>query len=232
MNTRMIHQELHFTAGETLRDIVIGMADGLTVPFALAAGMAGAVSQTSIICIAGIAEVTAGAVAMGLGGYLAARGEAEHYGNERLREEREIVEKPKAEREEIVEIFQQYGVAAEECAGVVAALERQPQAWVDFMMRFELGLEKPEPHRALASARNIALAYVVGGMVPLTPYFFSTSISQALRWSVVFTLLALLVFGYIKGRFSGSRPGRSAVQTMLVGGLAAGVAFLVARLIG
>ena len=231
MNTRTIHQELHFTAGETLRDIVIGMADGLTVPFALAAGMAGAVSQTSIICIAGVAEVTAGAVAMGLGGYLAARGEAEHYGNERLREEREIVEKTQAERDEITEIFQQYGVAAEECASVVAALERQPKAWVDFMMRFELGLEKPEPHRALASARNIALAYVVGGMVPLMPYFFIKSIPHALAWSAVFTLLALLVFGYIKGRFSGSRPGRSAAQTMLVGGLAAGVAFLVARLI-
>lgn len=232
MPTRTIHQELHFTAGETLRDLVIGMADGLTVPFALAAGMAGAVSQTSVICIAGVAEVTAGAVAMGLGGYLAARGEAEHYGSERLREEREIVEKTQAECDEITEIFQQYGVAAAECAGVIAALQRQPQAWVDFMMRFELGLEKPEPHRALASARNIAGAYVVGGMVPLTPYFFSTSIPQALRWSAVLTLLALLVFGYIKGRFSGSRPGRSAVQTMLVGGLAAGVAFLVVRLFG
>ena len=208
------------------------MADGLTVPFALAAGMAGAVSQTSIICIAGVAEVTAGAVAMGLGGYLAARGEAEHYGSERRREEREVVEKPQAERDEITEIFQQYGVAAEECAGVVEALARQPGAWVDFMMRFELGLDKPEPHRALASARYIAGAYVVGGMVPLTPYFFSASIPQALCWSAVFTLLALLVFGYIKGRFSGSRPARSAVQTMLVGGLAAGVAFLVARLFG
>ena len=123
-------------------------------------------------------------------------------------------------------------MAEEECAGVIGALQRQPQAWVDFMMRFELGLEKPEPHRALASARNIAGAYVVGGMVPLTPYFFSTSIPQALHWSAVLTLLALLVFGYIKGRFSGSRPGRSAVQTMLVGGLAAGVAFFVARLFG
>ncbi len=231
MNTRTIHQELHFTAGETLRDIVIGMADGLTVPFALAAGMAGAVSQTSIITIAGVAEVTAGAVAMGLGGYLAARGEAEHYGSERLREEREIVEKPRAEMDEITEVFQQYGVTAEECAGVVAALQKKPQAWVDFMMRFELGLEKPEPGRALASARNIAGAYIVGGMVPLTPYFFTASISQALTCSARLTLLALLVFGYIKGRFSGSRPGRSALQTMLVGGLAAGVAFLVARLI-
>ena len=232
MNTRTIHQELHFTAGETLRDIVIGMADGLTVPFALAAGMAGAVSQTSIITIAGVAEVTAGAVAMGLGGYRAARGEAEHYGSERLREEREIVEKPRAEMDEITEVFQQYGVTAEECAGVVAALQKKPQAWVDFMMRFELGLEKPEPGRALASARNIAGAYIVGGMVPLTPYFFTASISQALACSAGLTLLALLVFGYIKGRFSGSRPGRSALQTMLVGGLAAGVAFLVARLIG
>ncbi len=225
------HVEQHFTAGETVRDIVIGMSDGLTVPFALAAGLSGAVSTTSIIVTAGLAEIAAGSIAMGLGGYLAARSDAEHYASERNREQREISEKTEAEKQEIRDIFASYVLTAEESKPVVEALSKRPKAWVDFMMRFELGLEKPEPRRAYISAFTIALSYIVGGLIPLSPYILLPVARTALLTSVVVTLLALLVFGYIKGRFTGTKPVRSGLQTALIGGLAAAAAFLIARLI-
>src|SRR5215470_16411245 len=161
------HVETHFTAGLFVRDVVIGMADGLTVPFALAAGLSGAVSSTRLIVIGGLAEIAAGSIAMGLGGYLAARGDAEHYAHEKTREEREIIEVPEAEAQEVRDIFRSYGLSADECATVVASLRRRPKDWVTFMMRFELGLEKPEPSRAWKSALTIAFAYIVGGLIPL-----------------------------------------------------------------
>lgn len=225
------HVEQHFTAGETVRDIVIGMSDGLTVPFALAAGLSGAVSTTSIIVTAGLAEIAAGSIAMGLGGYLAARSDAEHYTSERSREQREIREKTEAEKQEILDIFASYGLTAEESKPIVEALSKRPNAWIDFMMRFELGLEKPEPRRAFISAFTIALSYIVGGLIPLSPYILLPAARTALLTSVVVTLLALLVFGYIKGRFTGTKPLRSGLQTALIGGLAAAAAFLIARLI-
>jgi VIT1/CCC1 family predicted Fe2+/Mn2+ transporter len=225
------HVERHFTAGETVRDIVIGMSDGLTVPFALAAGLSGAVSSTTIIITAGLAEIAAGSIAMGLGGYLAARSDAEHYASERIREQQEIKEKTEAEKAEVMEVFTSYGLTEVESAPIVEALSKRPQAWVDFMMRFELGLEEPDPKRAFTSALTIAGSYIVGGLIPLSPYFFFTPATKALFISVMATLLALLVFGYIKGRFTGTRPFRSAIQTALIGGLAAAAAFLIARLI-
>jgi VIT1/CCC1 family predicted Fe2+/Mn2+ transporter len=226
------HVEKHFTAGESVRDVVIGMSDGLTVPFALAAGLSGAVSGTGIIVTAGLAEIAAGSIAMGLGGYLAARSDAEHYASERLREEREVVDKTEAEREEVRVLFREYGVPEDAIAPVVTALEARPKAWVDFMMRFELGLEAPDPKRALASALTIAFAYMAGGLVPLAPYFFTPEAHRALGISVGFTLVALLVFGYVKGRFTGANPLRSGLQTTLVGGLAAAAAFTLAKLLG
>jgi VIT1/CCC1 family predicted Fe2+/Mn2+ transporter len=225
------HIERHFTAGETVRDIVIGMSDGLTVPFALAAGLSGAVSSTTIIITAGLAEIAAGSIAMGLGGYLAARSDAEHYASERLREQLEIKEKTEAEKEEVVDVFTSYGLTKAESAPIVEALSKRPDAWIDFMMRFELGLEKPDPKRALTSALTIAASYIVGGLIPLSPYFFLSPASTALLVSVIATLLALLLFGYVKGRFTGAKPFRSALQTALIGGLAAAAAFLIARLI-
>ena len=225
------HIEHHFTAGETVRDIVIGMSDGLTVPFALAAGLSGAVSVNTIIVTAGLAEVAAGSIAMGLGGYLAARSDAEHYASERLREQQEIKEKPEAEKAEVRDVFTAYGLSVEESTPIVEALSLRPQAWTDFMMRFELGLEEQDPKRALTSALTIAASYVVGGLIPLSPYFFLSPASKALVVSVVVTLLALLVFGYVKGRFTGAHPIRSALQTALIGGLAATAAFLIARFI-
>jgi VIT1/CCC1 family predicted Fe2+/Mn2+ transporter len=225
------HVEQHFTAGETIRDIVIGMSDGLTVPFALAAGLSGATSLTAIIVTAGLAEIAAGSIAMGLGGYLAARSDAEHYDSERRREQQEIVEKTEAEKEEIRVIFASYGLTAEASVPIVEALSQRPESWIDFMMRFELGLEKPDPRRALTSALTIALSYIVGGLIPLSPYILIHNARTALLVSVVATLLALLVFGYIKGRFTGAHPIRSGLQTTLIGGLAATAAFIIARLI-
>lgn len=226
------HVETHFTASETVRDIVIGMSDGLTVPFALAAGLSGAVASTGLIITAGLAEVAAGAIAMGLGGYLAARTDAEHYAAELAREEREALELPEKERAEVAEIFHGYGLPEETVNLVVGAISADRTRWVDFMMRFELGLEEPDPCRARNSALTIALSYVAGGLVPLAPYFFIPSVPRALLGSVGITLLALFAFGYVKGRFTTNRPGRSAWQTVLVGGLAATAAFGIAKLVG
>ena len=223
------HIEKHFTAGELVRDVVIGMSDGLTVPFALAAGLTGAISQTHVIVTAGVAEIAAGSIAMGLGGYLAARGDAEHYAHELAREEEEIVTKPEAEAQEVTDIFKSYGLSEAESATVVESLRRRPKDWVAFMMRFELGLEAPEPGRAWKSALTIAFAYIVGGIVPLSAYMLLTDAHQALQLSVVVTLVALAVFGGIKARFTGVPVVRGALQTSLIGGLAATAAFVIAR---
>jgi len=224
------HVEKHFTAGETVRDIVIGMSDGLTVPFALAAGLSGAVAATNIVVTAGLAEIAAGSIAMGLGGYLAARGDADHYASEQRREQREVVEKPHAEREEVAEVFRAYGLTEEQIEPVLQAFQKRPDQWVEFMMRFELGLEAPDPGRARASALTIAVSYIVGGLVPLLPYMLTPQPQRALVYSVGFTVLALAVFGWLKGRFTGVSPRKSVGQTVLVGGLAADAAFLLARL--
>ena len=225
------HIERHFTGTATVRDIVIGMADGLTVPFALAAGLSGAVDTTRIIVTAGLAEIAAGSIAMGLGGYLAATSDAEHYDAERQREMTEVTEKPEAEVTETAAVFRSYGVTEEDSRPIVDALRQRPEAWVDFMMRFELGLEKPDPKRALRSALTIAGAYIVGGCIPLGPYIVSPKASTALVASVAITLMALATFGYVKGHFTGAPPWRTAMQSVLIGGVAAGVAFVIARAI-
>jgi len=223
------HVERHFTAGESVRDVVIGMSDGLTVPFALAAGLSGAVASAHIVVTAGLAEVAAGSIAMGLGGYLAARSDAEHYASELAREEREIIDVPDVEAKEVADILGTYGVAPADAATVVAAMRRMPEKWRDFMMRFELGLEAPDPRRALRSALTIAASYAVGGLIPLAPYMAVPTVPEALAVSVSVTLIALLIFGYVKGRFTGAGPIRSAIQTVIIGGLAAAAAFAIAR---
>lgn len=228
----MNHVEKHFTAGETVRDAVIGMADGLTVPFALAAGLSGAISATNIVVTAGIAEIAAGSIAMGLGGFLAARSDMEHYQSELSRERQEIVEKTDVEKAEVMEVLNEFGLTAEEAKPIVESLSKNEDAWVRFMMRFELGLEEPDPKRAPRSAATIAVAYIMGGMVPLSPYFFFKLANEALPWSVGVTLLALLIFGAIKGKFTGQSPIKSGLQTAIVGGLAAAAAFLIARWVG
>jgi predicted membrane protein (TIGR00267 family) len=226
------HVETHFTSSEVIRDVVIGMSDGLTVPFALAAGLSGAVEATWIIVTAGLAEVAAGSIAMGLGGYLAATTDAEHYASELAREERETVEVPEKEAAEVVGILGSYGLDETTAGRVAKEMRSDRRRWVEFMMKHELGLEPPDPRRARRSALTIALSYVAGGLVPLAPYFVVRDVHAALIASVVCTLIALLIFGYVKGRFTTPRPFRSAWQTALIGALAAAAAFAIAKLIG
>jgi VIT1/CCC1 family predicted Fe2+/Mn2+ transporter len=225
------HLEKHFTASESVRDIVIGMSDGLTVPFALAAGLAGAVTTTGIVVTAGFAEIAAGSIAMGLGGYLAARTDREHYSSERLREIEECERLPDVETEEVADVFRGYGMSEEQLMPVVAAISADRDRWVDFMMRFELGLEAPDPSRARKSALTIALSYIFGGLIPLASYIAINNLMTALYVSVGVTLAALFAFGFIKGKFTGISPWRGGLQTVVIGGLAATAAFVIARLI-
>jgi VIT1/CCC1 family predicted Fe2+/Mn2+ transporter len=222
------HIEHHFSGSQNVRDVVIGMADGLTVPFALAAGLTAAVASTHIIVTAGLAEIAAGAIAMGLGGFLAARSDEEHYASEEAREYREIRDLRDKEIEETEEIFREYGLTGDALKSVVAAIAADGKRWVDFMMRFELGLDRPDPKRAPISAATIAASYIVGGLIPLSPYFFAGSIAEALTWSVGLTGVALVVFGAIKGRLTGAGMVKSSLQTLVVGGLAAAAAFYLA----
>ena len=227
------HVEKHFTTVAAVRDVVIGMSDGLTVPFALAAGLTGAVAAaaTGIIVTAGLAEIAAGSIAMGLGGYLAAKTDSEHYESEKVREYREIEEIPDQEELEIVKVFREYGLSDEQLQPVVKVIRSNNDRWVDFMMRFELGLEKPDPARAGRSAATIAVSYIVGGLIPLTPYMLIHDVLHALWVSVGVTLIALFGFGAFKGHFTGVKPWKAGSQTVLVGGLAAAVAFGLAKLI-
>src|SRR4030081_1644042 len=216
-----LHVEKHFTASAFVRDIVIGMADGLTVPFALAAGLSGADITTRVIVVAGLAEIAAGSIAMGLGGYLAARNDADHYESELRREQREVEEIPEEEAREVLEVFENYGLTRAEAVPIVDSLRQRPAQWIDFMMRFELGLEAPDPKRALRSATTIACAYIAGGLIPLAPYMLMTSAYEALLASVVATLVALGIFGAIKGAYTGMPLFSSAARTVIIGGLAA-----------
>lgn len=225
------HVERHFSGGDTVRDLVIGMSDGLTVPFALAAGLSGAVAASRLVLTAGGAEIAAGSIAMGLGGFLAARGDAEHYRAERVREYREVEEVPDKELQEVADVLAEYGLGREEAGSVAKALSQDRDKWVDFMMRFELGLEEPDPSRALRSGLTIAGAYVVGGIMPLAPYVFVPGPAAALPVSAAITMVALFLFGLLKGKAAGTSAFRSAWQTALIGGLAAGAAFGLAKLL-
>jgi vacuolar iron transporter family protein len=224
------HVEKHFMATETVRDVVIGMADGLTVPFALAAGLSAAVSNTSVIVTAGLAEIAAGAIAMGLGGYLAARTDAQHFASELSREGWEVDNKREFELNEVREVFTEYGLTGAALESVVTSITSDRKRWIDFMMRFELGLERPDPKRAPISAATIAVSYLVGGLIPLLPYMLTSNLTEALKISVLTTGVALLIFGGVKGHFTGLNRFVSAGQTLLVGGLAAAAAFWLAHL--
>jgi VIT1/CCC1 family predicted Fe2+/Mn2+ transporter len=225
------HVEKHFQASESVRDIVIGMADGLTVPFALAAGLSGAVAATGVVVTAGLAEIAAGSIAMGLGGYLAAKTDQNHYESELIRERREIVELPDREAQEVRDVLTEFGLSPQEAEPVVDALRRDPERWVSFMMRFELGMERPNPKRAARSAMTIAASYIAGGLVPLSPYFIVKDMNHAVIWSVVCTLIALCAFGAVKARLTGISPVKGALQTTIIGGLAAGAAFGIAKVL-
>ncbi len=213
-----------------LRDIVIGMSDGLTVPFALAAGLSGVVDNSDIIVIAGIAEIAAGSIAMGLGGYLAGKTEQDHYKSELKREFEEVERVPEREKQEVREFFEQIGLSKEIQEKATEEIARDKKQWVDFMMKYELGLDEPDAKRATKSALNIGLSYIVGGIIPLLPYFFISSSTEALKLSLVATLICLFVFGYFKSKVTGVHPFWGAVKVTLIGALAAGAAFTVASL--
>jgi predicted membrane protein (TIGR00267 family) len=226
------HQEKHFHGSDLVRDIVIGMSDGLTVPFAIAAGMTGAAVSTKVVIIAGLAEIAAGSISMGLGGYLAGKSDIEHYDVERQRERKETREVPEVEAQEVSNILSDLGLTDDEAEPIVKALRRQPEKWVDFMMRFELELERPDSQRAWQSALTIAASYAISGFIPLAPYMFLSDTQTALLLSVIMTLLALFIFGYVKGSITGVKALRSGVQMALTGGTAAGTAFGLASWLG
>lgn len=226
----MEHQEEHLSSSAWLRDVVIGMSDGLTVPFALAAGLSGAVSSTGIIVIAGIAEIAAGSIAMGLGGYLAGKTEIDHYNSELKREYEEVELVPEKEKEEVRAFFGNLGLSEEVQKQAVEEIAKDKKKWVDFMMKYELGLDVPDPKRATKSALNIGLSYVVGGLVPLSPYFFTDVPVEALKYSAIVTLICLFIFGYFKSRMTGVHPLKGALKVMLIGAVAASAAFGVAKI--
>jgi predicted membrane protein (TIGR00267 family) len=222
--------EKHLKSSDFITDIVIGMSDGLTVPFALAAGLSGAVASSAIVTTAGIAEIVAGSIAMGLGGYLAGQTEQEHYESELKREYEEVERVPEREKEEIREVFEGYGLTPEAQEIVVEAISKDKDKWVDFMMRFELGLEKPNPNRARNSALTIGISYIVGGFVPLVPYFYVDDPKSGLIYSAEITLLALLVFGYFKSKVTDQNPWIGSLKVASIGAAAASAAYFVATL--
>lgn len=227
----MIHEEKHLRNSEFISDIVIGMSDGLTVPFALAAGLSGAVDSNTIIITAGIAEIVAGSIAMGLGGYLSGKTEIEHYDSELKREFEEVETVPEKEKEEVREIFSDYGLSLESQVLIVDELAKDKVKWVDFMMKFELGLEKPHIHRARNSALTIGGAYIVGGLIPLLGYYFTETPTKGLLVSSILTIICLMIFGYYKSKVTGQPPLKGAFKVTIIGVIAAGAAFLIASLI-
>ena len=228
----MIHTETHLRNSDFITDVVIGMSDGLTVPFALAAGISVAVSDNHIVTLAGIAEIIAGAIAMGLGGYLAGKTEMDHYQSELKREKEEVETVPEKEKEEIREIFLNYGFSENSQTILVEELSKDKDKWIDFMMKFELSLEKPDPNRAAKSALTIGLSYMVGGAIPLIPYFFTDTPFNGLKISAIVTLICLFTFGYFKSKATGQPLITGALKVMIIGAVAASAAFLVAKLFG
>ncbi|HVM87114.1 MAG TPA: VIT1/CCC1 transporter family protein [Puia sp.] len=226
-----VHTEEHMQSSDILRDIVIGMSDGLTVPFALAAGLSGAVKDTSLIVIAGIAEIAAGSIAMGLGGYLAGKTESDHYNSELKREYDEVERLPEREKQEVKDFFAGLGFNEELQNQAVEEMTKDKDKWVDFMMKYELNLDKPDPARARKSAFNIGASYIVGGLIPLSPYFFVNDGIEGLKISAAITLVCLFIFGYFKSKITGVNAFSGAIRVMIIGALAAGCAFGVAKLI-
>lgn len=224
------HKEEHLHSSDTLRDIVIGMSDGLTVPFALAAGLSGAVSSSSIVVIAGIAEIAAGSIAMGLGGYLAGKTEEDHYASELKREYDEVERVPHVEKQEVKEFFEHIGLSEEVQIRATEEISQDKKRWVDFMMKYELGLEEPDPKRAGKSAMNIGLSYIAGGIIPLSPYFFISNSAEGLKVSIIVTLICLFAFGYFKSRMTGVNAWTGALKVTFIGAIAAAAAFGVAKI--
>ena len=226
------HAEEHLQSSDLLRDVVIGMSDGLTVPFALAAGLSGAVATSNIVIIAGVAEIAAGSIAMGLGGYLAGKTEQDHYNSELKREYAEVERIPEMEKKEVQDFFESIGLSEDLQIKATEEIAIDKKQWVDFMMKFELGLDKPDPRRARKSALNIGVSYIVGGIIPLSPYFFISDSKEALKLSIIATLICLFIFGYFKSKVTGQPVLQGAIKVTVIGTIAAASAFVAAKLIG
>ncbi|MDB5129561.1 VIT1/CCC1 transporter family protein [Mucilaginibacter sp.] len=226
-----MHHEHHVTSSETIRDIVIGMSDGLTVPFALAAGLSGAISSSGLVVTAGIAEIVAGSIAMGLGGYLAGRTEVDHYQSELKREYEEVERLPEQERAEVRKVFAGFGLSETLQHQIADEMAKDKKQWVEFMMRYELGLEEPNANRATKSAITIGVSYIVGGIIPLSPYILISQAQEALFYSCGLTLICLFIFGFFKSKMTGQPALSGACKVVIIGALAAGAAFLMAKLI-
>jgi vacuolar iron transporter family protein len=224
------HTEKHLKSSDFITDIVIGMSDGLTVPFALAAGLSGAVQSNGVVITAGIAEIVAGSIAMGLGGYLAGKTEQEHFQSELKKEYDEVEAIPEKEKEEVKLVFAEYGLNEQTQNIIADELAKDKHKWVDFMMKYELGLEKPDANRARNSAATIGISYIVGGLIPLTAYFFTQTPSEGLLISAILTVICLFIFGYFKSKVTGQPPLKGAIKVTLIGIAAASAAFLVAKL--
>ena len=224
-----IHDEEHLRSSDFLTDIVIGMSDGLTVPFALAAGLSGAIQSNTIVITAGIAEIVAGSIAMGLGGYLAGKTEQEHYQSELKREYEEVEFLPEKEKEEVRHVFAQYGLNEDIQHLIANEMAKDKHKWVDFMMRYELGLEKPDSNRARNSAATIGISYIIGGLIPLSAYFFASTPYQGLMGSAILTVICLFIFGYFKSKITGQNPLWGAIKVTFIGITAAAAAFLIAK---
>jgi VIT1/CCC1 family predicted Fe2+/Mn2+ transporter len=232
MEPTHLHLEEHLQSSDLLTDIVIGMSDGLTVPFALAAGLSGAVQgNVSLIWIAGIAEIAAGSIAMGLGGYLAGKTEQDHYNSELKKEYWELTHKREVEIDEVRRVFIEWGLSAATAEEATMEIIKDDDRWVEFMMKHELGLQKPDPKRAKKSAFNIGTSYIVGGMVPLVPYFFVENAIDGLKVSAIITLICLYIFGFFKSKITGINPWLGGLKVMMIGAVAAGAAFTIAKLI-
>ncbi len=223
------HKEEHLSSSEFITDIVIGMSDGLTVPFALAAGLSGAVSSNTVIITAGIAEIVAGSIAMGLGGYLAGKTEQEHYQAELKREYDEVENLPEKEKQEVRDIFAEYGLSKAAQDIIAEEMSKDKDKWVDFMMKYELGLEKPHPNRARKSASTIGISYIVGGFIPLSAYFLTHTPYEGLIGSAILTVICLFIFGYFKSKVTGQPPIKGALKVTLIGIAAAAAAFIIAK---
>ena len=224
------HEELHLKSSDFITDVVIGMSDGLTVPFALAAGISSAVSNNQIVVTAGMAEIIAGSIAMGLGGFLAGKTEQDHYAPELKREYDEVERVPEIEKQEVKEVFAYYGLSDASQTTIVDELAKDKDKWVNFMMKFELGLEQPDANRARQSALTIGISYIVGGIVPLSPYFFTGSPADGLKFSAAITIICLFVFGYFKSKVTGQPVIAGAIKVTLIGAVAAAAAFFAAKL--
>ena len=226
-----MHKETHVTSSNIVRDIIIGMADGLTVPFALTAGLSGVLDTNHLIIVSGVSEIAAGCISMGLGGFLAGQTEVEHYDSELKREYEEVEKVPETERKEVEEIFIEMGVDEALSKQVTLQISQDKHKWVDFMMRFELGLDKPDKNRAYQSAITIALAYLAGGFIPLFPYLVTSNNQHGFYWSCAITILALVIFGYFKSKVTGQPLLSGTLKVAFTGILAAAAAFIIAKLI-